>query len=265
MKQYLDLLRLVLENGEPMGDRTGTGTLVIPGHTLVLNLRKGFPLVTTKRIHFKSVAQELLWFLRGETNVQSLRQNGVTIWDEWADENGELGPVYGAQWRKWDAGEGRSIDQIRQLELELELHPSSRRLLVSAWNVGQLEKMALPPCHILFQLIPLGDKVLNMVMFQRSVDAFLGLPFNIASYALLLVMFAHAHGYTPGTLMMFLGNVHLYRNHLEQAALQLERQPLALPTLAIRGRQTSVLSIGYEDIVLTGYDPHPSIKAPISV
>lgn len=264
MQPYLDLLRRVRDDGVVRGDRTGTGTKSLFGAQLRVDLGAGFPLLTTKRIHWKSVVHELLWFLRGETNVASLRESGVTIWDEWADEDGELGPVYGYQWRSWPAPDGRRIDQIaRAIEL-LRSDPESRRIVVSAWNVADLDAMALQPCHVLFQLY-VADGRLSCGLYQRSADLFLGLPFNLASYALLTTMLAQVTGLRPGDLVLSLGDVHLYRNHLEQADLQLARDPRPLPRLVVDPSIREIDGFRFEHFALEAYDPHPRIPAPIAV
>jgi thymidylate synthase len=263
MRQYLDLLCAIRERGVKKGDRTGTGTLSIFGYQMRFDLREGFPLVTTKRLHVRSIIHELLWFLRGETNVAYLRENGVTIWDEWADEHGELGPVYGAQWRRWRTAENTHVDQLeRALEL-IRKDPDSRRIIVSAWNVGELERMALAPCHALFQFHVAGGR-LSCQLYQRSADVFLGVPFNIASYALLVHLMAQHTDLEPGELVWTGGDCHLYLNHLAQADRQLTREPRPLPRLDIR-RSTSLFDYRYEDFELVGYAPHESIKAPIAV
>ena len=264
MQPYLDLLRNVLDHGVEKSDRTGTGTRSIFGWQLRFDLESGFPAVTTKKLHFKSIVHELLWFLRGETNVQSLREAGVTIWDEWADAAGDLGPVYGAQWRSWPAADGRRIDQIARLLEELRTTPHSRRLLVCAWNVGELDKMALQPCHVLFQVAVQDDR-LSLQVYQRSADVFLGLPFNIASYALLACMLAQTAGYRPGELVHTLGDAHLYLNHLEQAQLQLSRAPLPPPKLWLRPDVRDLFAFRYDDIEIRDYRSHPAIKAPVAV
>ncbi len=264
MKQYLDLMSHVLENGHKKEDRTGTGTLSVFGYQMRFDLQEGFPLLTTKKMHLRSIIHELLWFLRGDTNTAYLKENGVSIWDEWADENGELGPVYGYQWRSWPTRDGRSIDQIAQVVEQIKRNPDSRRHIVSAWNVADIEKMALPPCHLLFQFYVAGER-LSCHMFQRSGDFFLGVPFNIASYALLTMMMAQVTGYKPGEFVHTLGDAHLYLNHLEQARLQLTREPLRLPTMKINPSVTDILRFKYQDFLLEGYESHPHIKAPIAV
>jgi thymidylate synthase len=264
MRQYLDLLRHVLDNGAFKGDRTGTGTHAVFGWQMRFDLAQGFPLLTTKKLHLKSIVHELLWFLRGETNVRYLREHGVTIWDEWADENGELGPVYGVQWRAWAAADGREIDQItRAIEL-IKRDPDSRRIIVNAWNVGELEKMALTPCHALFQFYVANGR-LSCQLYQRSADIFLGVPFNIASYALLTHMVAEQCGLQPGEFIWTGGDCHLYVNHFEQARTQLAREPLPLPRLLIKRRPDSIFDYAFDDFEFTGYQAHPGIKAPIAV
>jgi thymidylate synthase len=264
MQQYLDLMRHVLETGARKEDRTGTGTLSIFGHQARYDLSKGFPLLTTKKLHLRSIIHELLWFLRGDTNIRYLKDNGVSIWDEWADENGELGPIYGYQWRSWPAPDGRHIDQISQILKQIRETPDSRRIIVSAWNVADLERMKLPPCHAFFQFY-VADGRLSCQLYQRSADIFLGVPFNIASYALLTMMIAQATGLKPGDFVHTLGDSHLYLNHLEQARLQLEREPRPLPTLLINPDRTSLFDFVFEDFTLINYDPHPHIKAQVAV
>jgi thymidylate synthase len=264
MRQYLDLLRLTLEQGSTKTDRTGTGTRAVFGHQMRFDLRAGFPLVTTKKLHLKSMVHELLWFLRGESNVAYLREHGVTIWDEWADASGELGPVYGVQWRRWRAADGRTIDQIAAAAELLRRDPHSRRIVVSAWNVGELEQMALTPCHALFQFY-VADGRLSCQLYQRSADVFLGVPFNIASYALLTHMMAHQANLEIGEFIWTGGDCHLYSNHLEQARLQLGRAPLPAPRLVIRRRPTSIFDYAFEDFEFHGYEAHPAIRAPIAV
>jgi thymidylate synthase len=264
MQTYLDLLRRVRDQGVVKEDRTGTGTRSLFGHQLRCDLAEGFPLLTTKKVHWKSVAEELLWFLRGESNVFSLRQAGVSIWDEWADEDGELGPVYGVQWRSWPNSSGPSIDQLGQVLAEIKSKPDSRRLIVSAWNVAEIPKMALPPCHLLYQFYVAEGK-LSLQVYQRSADIFLGLPFNIASYALLLAMVAQVSNLERGELVMSLGDVHLYSNHLEQAELQLSREPKPLPELRLDPSVESMWDFRFEHLKLEGYDPHPRIAAPVAV
>jgi thymidylate synthase len=264
MKTYLDLLRHVREHGVRKGDRTGTGTLSVFGPQMRFDLAKGFPLLTTKKIHMKSVIHELLWFLKGSTNVAYLRENGVTIWDEWADARGELGPVYGYQWRSWPAPDGRHIDQISEVISQIKANPDSRRLVVSAWNVADIPKMALAPCHALFQFY-VAEGRLSCQLYQRSADMFLGVPFNIASYALLTLMVAQVTGLKPGELVHTLGDAHLYLNHLEQADEQLARTPRPLPVMKLDPSVKDIFGFRYEDFSLEGYDPHPAIRAPIAV
>jgi thymidylate synthase len=264
MKQYLDLMRQIRQHGARKEDRTGTGTLSLFAPQLRFDLREGFPLVTTKKIHIKSVVYELLWFLRGETNVGWLREHGVTIWDEWADARGELGPVYGKQWRSWLAPDGRTIDQIAQAVEQLQRSPDSRRIMVSAWNVGELEQMKLMPCHALFQFY-VADGRLSCQLYQRSADLFLGVPFNIASYALLTHMFAQQCDLEPGEFIWTGGDTHLYLNHLEQADLQLSRTPLPLPQLRLRRRPPTIFDYEYEDFEFVNYQHHGAIKAPVAV
>src|SRR5436190_23817336 len=264
MHIYLDLLRHVLEHGARKEDRTGTGTLSVFGYQMRFNLAERFPLLTTKKVHTKSVIHELLWFLQGSTNVAYLRANGVTIWDEWADERGELGPVYGYQWRSWPTPDGRHIDQVIEVVEQIRRNPSSRRLMVSAWNVADIGKMALAPCHALFQFY-VADGRLSCQLYQRSADVFLGVPFNIASYALLTLMVAQVTGLKPGEFVHTLGDAHLYLNHLEQADEQLARLPRPLPVMRLNPAVKDLFSFRYEDFTLEGYDPHPAIKAPIAV
>ncbi len=264
MKQYLDLMRQVREHGVRKEDRTGTGTLSLFGHQMRFDLGGGFPLVTTKKLHLTSIIHELLWFLHGETNVQYLRENGVSIWDEWADEAGELGPIYGYQWRFWPASDSRHIDQISKVMDQLKRDPDSRRIIVSAWNVADLDKMALAPCHTMFQLW-VADGRLSCQLYQRSADVFLGVPFNIASYALLTHMFAHQAGYEPGDFIWTGGDCHLYLNHLEQADLQLERDPYPPPQLIIKRKPSSIFDYRFEDFEVSGYQSHPHIKAAVAV
>jgi len=264
MKQYLELLRHVLEHGQPKADRTGTGTLSVFGHQSRYGLAAGFPLVTTKKLHLKSIIHELLWFLRGETNVRSLQAAGVRIWDEWADERGDLGPIYGSQWRSWPAPDGSQIDQLSQVVDEIRTTPDSRRLIVSAWNVAELDRMALAPCHTLFQFY-VADGRLSCQLYQRSADLFLGVPFNIASYSLLTMMIAQVTGLTPGEFIHTLGDAHIYQNHLEQVRLQLSRDPRPLPTMRLNPDVRSLFDFRYEDFTLEGYDPHPHIRAPVAV
>ncbi len=264
MKQYLNLLQRIVDEGVRKDDRTGTGTLSVFGHQMRFPLGNGFPLVTTKRLHLKSIIHELLWFLRGETNVAYLNEHKVTIWDEWADEDGELGPVYGAQWRSWRAAGGREIDQIREVLGSIRDNPNSRRHIVSAWNVGELEKMALPPCPTLFQFYVAQGR-LSCQLYQRSADVFLGVPFNIASYSLLTLMIAQVSELKPGDFVHTLGDAHLYLNHLEQAREQLTREPRALPRMTLNPAVTDLFAFRYEDFALTDYDPHPHIQAAVSV
>ncbi len=264
MQQYLDLMRHILAHGVTKADRTGTGTRSIFGYQMRFDLAEGFPLLTTKKLHVKSIIHELLWFIRGETNVRSLQQAGVRIWDEWADEDGNLGPVYGAQWRSWRTADGRTIDQLTWVLDEIKRNPNSRRLIVSAWNVGELDKMALPPCHVLFQFY-VADGRLSCQLYQRSVDVFLGLPFNIASYALLTMMIAQVSGLAPGEFIHTSGDAHLYLNHLAQAELQLTRTPRPLPQMRLNPAVRSLFDFRYEDFQLIGYDPYPHIKAEVSV
>ena len=264
MRQYLDLLRHVRDNGAERSDRTGTGTRSVFGYQMRFDLREGFPLVTTKKTHLRSIIYELLWFLSGSTNVRFLQENKVSIWDEWADENGELGPVYGSQWRSWPAADGRHIDQISQVIESLRRNPDSRRHIVSAWNVGEIEKMKLPPCHALFQFyVAKGE--LSCQLYQRSADVFLGVPFNIASYALLTMMVAQVTGLKAAEFIHTLGDAHLYLNHLEQADTQLSREPRPLPRMTLNPAVHSIFDFKFSDFTLDSYDPHPSIKAPIAV
>ncbi|HEV8660818.1 MAG TPA: thymidylate synthase [Thermoanaerobaculia bacterium] len=264
MQQYLSLVRHILDHGTRKADRTGTGTLSVFGHQMRFDLNAGFPLLTTKKLHLRSIIYELLWFLRGETNVRYLQENKVTIWDEWADATGELGPIYGYQWRSWPTSDGQHIDQIRQVIDQIRRNPDSRRLIVSAWNVGDLDKMALAPCHALFQFY-VGDGRLSCQLYQRSADVFLGVPFNIASYALLTMMVAQASDLRPGDFVHTLGDAHLYTNHLDQARLQLEREPRPLPSMKLNPEVKSIFDFRFGDFTLENYDPHPSIKAPIAV
>jgi thymidylate synthase len=264
VRQYLDLLRTVREHGARKDDRTGTGTLSIFGHQMRFDLEAGFPLLTTKKLHVRSIIYELLWFLRGDTNVAYLHDNNVTIWDEWADANGDLGPVYGAQWRSWSAADGREIDQIQRVIELLRTDPDSRRIIVSAWNVGELERMALSPCHALFQFY-VADSRLSCQLYQRSADIFLGVPFNIASYALLTHLVAHQTGLGVGEFIWTGGDCHLYLNHIDAADAQLEREPLPLPALRIHRRPASIFGYEYEDLEILGYAAHPSISARIAV
>ena len=264
MKQYLDLLRHILDDGVEKSDRTGTGTISTFGYQMRFNLEDGFPLVTTKKLHLKSIIHELLWFLRGDTNVRYLQENGVRIWNEWADENGDLGPVYGAQWRSWPAADGSTIDQIAAAVDDIRHNPDSRRIIVSAWNVADLPRMALAPCHLLFQFY-VADERLSLQLYQRSADTFLGVPFNIASYALLLMMTAQVTGLRPGEFIHTLGDAHIYKNHIEQARLQLTRDPRPLPRMILNPAVRELSDFTYDDFTLEGYDPHPHIKATVSV
>lgn len=264
MKQYLDLMQKVLDEGTPKADRTGTGTLSIFGHQMRFNLQEGFPLVTTKRCHLRSIIHELLWFLKGETNIAYLSENNVSIWDEWADENGDLGPVYGKQWRAWGAADGKQIDQLTNVVNQLKSDPNSRRIIVSAWNVGELDQMALAPCHAFFQFY-VADGKLSCQLYQRSCDVFLGLPFNIASYALLVHMMAQQCSLEVGDFVWTGGDTHLYSNHMEQTLLQLSREPRALPKLIIKRKPASLFDYNFEDFEIEGYDPHPAIKAPVAI
>jgi thymidylate synthase len=264
MRQYLDLLADVMKNGTDRPDRTGTGTRSVFGRQLRFDLSRGFPLVTTKKVHLKSVIYELLWFLRGGTNIRWLQERGVRIWDEWADENGDLGPVYGSQWRSWPDGRGGTIDQISNLVQSIKTRPDSRRHIVTAWNPAEVDDMALPPCHCLFQFYVAEGK-LSCQLYQRSGDVFLGVPFNIASYALLTHMMAQVTGLQPGEFIHSFGDVHLYANHFEQAREQLRREPRPLPRVTLNPDRTSIFDFQYEDFLVTGYDPHPAIKAPVAV
>jgi thymidylate synthase len=264
MKQYLDLLQYILDHGSEKGDRTGTGTLSVFGYQMRFNLNDGFPLLTTKKLHVKSIIYELLWFLKGETNVRYLREHGVTIWDEWADEFGELGPIYGSQWRAWQTSDGRVIDQISQVVDQIKRNPDSRRLIVTAWNPGEVDKMALPPCHALFQFYVANGR-LSCQLYQRSADVFLGVPFNIASYTLLTMMVARVCGLGLGDFVHTLGDAHLYNNHLDKARLQLTRTPYPLPQLLIHSTVGSIFEFHYNDFELSNYQSHPSIKAEIAV
>ncbi|WP_260292204.1 thymidylate synthase [Sedimenticola hydrogenitrophicus] len=264
MRQYLDLMRHVLENGTRKEDRTGTGTLSLFGYQMRFDLSQGFPLVTTKKLHLRSIIHELLWFLKGETNIRYLKENGVRIWDEWADENGDLGPVYGAQWRSWPTREGGRIDQIAQLVEQIRHNPDSRRLLVTAWNPAEVERMALPPCHCLFQFY-VAEGRLSCQLYQRSADIFLGVPFNIASYALLTLMIAQVTGLEPGEFVHTFGDAHLYANHLEQVATQLAREPFPLPCIRLNPAVDSLFDFVYDDFTLEQYQCHPHIKAPVAV
>jgi thymidylate synthase len=264
MVQYLDLLRLVLEHGRHKADRTGTGTYAVFGAQARFDLQTGFPLLTTKKLHLRSIVHELLWFLKGDTNVGYLREHGVTIWDEWADANGDLGRIYGAQWCDWRTSDGRSIHQIDEVIDQIRTNPDSRRLIVCAWNVGELDQMALPPCHTLFQFF-VQEGALSCQLYQRSADLFLGVPFNVASYALLTMMVAQVCGLHPGTFVHTFGDLHLYRNHLAQAKLQLSREPRELPRMRLNPAVTNIHEFKFEDFELVGYNPHPAIKAPIAV
>lgn len=264
MKQYHDLLRHISTSGKKKKDRTGVGTISTFGYQMRFNLQEGFPLITTKKIHLKSVIYELLWFLRGETNIQYLKDRGVTIWDEWADERGELGPVYGKQWRSWEAPNGRTIDQIASLIKRIRENPDDRRLIVSAWNVAEVEEMKLPPCHCLFQFY-VREGELSCQLYQRSADAFLGIPFNIASYALLTMMMAQVTGLKPAEFVHTFGDVHIYLNHLDQVKLQLSREPRPLPTMIINPKAKDIFSFQYEDFQIENYNPWPAIKAPVAV
>ncbi len=264
MQQYLDLMQKILDEGVDRGDRTGTGTRSVFGHQMRFDLEAGFPVVTTKKLHLRSIIHELLWFLAGDTNIRYLKENGVRIWDDWADENGDLGPVYGYQWRSWPAPDGRSIDQIANLLTMIRTSPESRRLIVSAWNPALVDEMALPPCHALFQFY-VADGRLSCQLYQRSADVFLGVPFNIASYALLTMMVAQVTGLRPGDFVHTLGDAHLYSNHFDQAREQLTRAPGPLPEMKINPDVSDLFAFRYEDFELTGYDPHPHIAAPIAV
>ena len=264
MRQYLDLVERIVRSGAEKGDRTGTGTLSIFGYQMRFDLAEGFPLVTTKKVHLKSIIHELLWFLAGDTNIEYLNRHGVTIWNEWADERGDLGPVYGQQWRSWPAPDGRTIDQISDVVSIIRRNPDSRRLIVSAWNPADVDKMALPPCHCLFQFY-VAEGRLSCQLYQRSADVFLGVPFNVASYALLTLMVAQVTRLEPGEFIHTFGDAHLYANHLEQARLQLSRAPRALPRMTLNPAVTDLLAFRYEDFVLEGYDPHPRIAAEVAV
>jgi thymidylate synthase len=264
MQQYLDLLARVHRHGTERGDRTGTGTLSVFGHQMRFDLADGFPMLTTKKLHLKSIAHELLWFLSGDTNIRYLKENGVSIWDEWADSEGELGPVYGKQWRRWETPDGRVIDQIANLVEMIRRNPESRRLIVSAWNVAEVDSMALPPCHCLFQFY-VAEGRLSCQLYQRSADVFLGVPFNIASYALLTQMMAQVTGLKPGEFIHSFGDAHLYLNHLDQADLQLTRRPMALPEMRINPDVKDIFGFRYEDFELVGYEAQPHIKAPVAV
>lgn len=264
MKQYLDLMQHILDKGVKKEDRTGTGTLSIFGHQMRFNLADGFPLVTTKKVHLKSIIHELLWFLKGDTNISYLKENGVSIWDEWADAQGNLGPVYGSQWRSWPTPDGRHIDQISQVVNQLKNNPDSRRIIVSAWNVAEIENMKLPPCHAFYQFYVAEGK-LSCQLYQRSADVFLGVPFNIASYALLVLMMAQVTDLEPGEFIWTGGDTHLYLNHLEQAQKQLQREPRALPQMKLNTDVKDIFGFTFEDFELVNYDPHPGIKAPVAV
>ena len=264
MRQYLDLLQHIIDHGLEKSDRTGTGTRSVFGYQMRFDLAEGFPLLTTKKLHLKSIAHELLWFLRGETNIKSLNDHGVTIWDEWADEQGELGPVYGSQWRSWPTPDGGHVEQISELVEQIQTNTDSRRLIVSAWNVADVPNMALPPCHLLFQFYVAQGR-LSCQLYQRSADVFLGVPFNIASYALLTMMVAQATGLEPGEFIHTFGDVHLYNNHLEQAQQQLTREPRTLPTMRLNPAVRSIFDFQFDDFRLENYHPHPHIKAPVAV
>ena len=264
MKQYLDLLQHVLSNGNTKSDRTGTGTQSVFGYQMRFDLNEGFPLLTTKKLHLRSIIYELLWFLKGDTNIKYLHDHKVSIWDEWADENGDLGPIYGKQWRSWATADGKPIDQITQLIEQIKTNPDSRRLLVCAWNVGEIDKMALPPCHILFQFY-VADGKLSCQLYQRSADIFLGVPFNIASYALFTMMIAQSCGLKYGEFIHTLGDAHIYSNHIEQVNLQLNRDPRKLPTMKLNPEKTNIFEFDYEDFQLEGYDPHPHIRGEVAV
>jgi len=264
MRPYLDLMQHVLTHGTQKSDRTGTGTVSVFGYQMRFNLQDGFPLVTTKKCHLKSIIHELLWFLQGDTNTRYLKENGVSIWDEWADAQGNLGPVYGKQWRSWATADGRVVDQIAEVVEQIKKNPDSRRLIVSAWNVGELDKMALAPCHAFFQFY-VADGKLSCQLYQRSADIFLGVPFNIASYALLTLMMAQVCGLKPGDFVHTFGDAHLYLNHMEQTRLQLSREPRPLPTLRINPEVKNIFAFKFEDFTLEDYDPHPAIKAPVAV
>jgi thymidylate synthase len=264
MKQYLDLMKHVLENGTQKHDRTGTGTISVFGYQMRFNLQDGFPLITSKKVHLRSIIHELIWFLQGDTNIKYLKDNKVSIWDEWADENGDLGPVYGYQWRSWPTPDGRHIDQITLVVNQLKNNPDSRRIIVSAWNVAEIEKMALPPCHSFFQFY-VADGKLSCQLYQRSADIFLGVPFNIASYALLTLMMAQVCGLQPGDFVHTFGDAHLYNNHLEQTQLQLSREPKPLPKMILNPNVKDIFDFTFEDFTLENYEPHPHIKAPVAV
>ena len=264
MRAYLDLMQHVLDHGTKKSDRTGTGTVSVFGYQMRFDLSQGFPLVTTKKCHMKSIVHELLWFLQGDTNIKYLKDNGVKIWDEWADENGNLGPVYGKQWRSWMTVDGRVVDQISEVIAQIKKNPDSRRLIVSAWNVGELDKMALAPCHAFFQFY-VADGKLSCQLYQRSADIFLGVPFNIASYALLTLMVAQVCGLKPGDFVHTFGDAHLYSNHMEQTQLQLSREPRPLPAMKVNPAVNDIFAFKFEDFTLEGYDPHPPIKAPVAI
>jgi thymidylate synthase len=264
MQQYLDLMRHVRENGAIRDDRTGTGTRSVFGYQMRFDLQQGFPLVTTKKLHLKSIIHELLWFLNGDTNIAYLNEHGVRIWDEWADDNGDLGPVYGHQWRSWPTRDGRHVDQIARLIEEIRTNPNSRRLIVSAWNVADVDQMALPPCHCMFQFY-VADGKLSCQLYQRSADIFLGVPFNIASYALLTLMIAHVTGYEAGEFIHSFGDAHLYANHMDQADLQLARAPAALPTMTLNADVGDIFGFSFDDFTLENYQPQPHISAPVAV
>lgn len=264
MKAYLDLLKHVLETGHYKSDRTGTGTYSVFGYQMRFDLTQGFPLLTTKKLHLRSIIYELLWFIKGDTNIQYLKNKGVSIWDEWADENGDLGPVYGKQWRRWESADGQFIDQLDNVISQIKNTPDSRRMIVCAWNPGEVDVMALPPCHVLFQFY-VSDGVLSCQLYQRSADIFLGVPFNIASYALLTMMIAQVCHLKVGEFIHTLGDAHIYSNHLEQAKLQLSREPKALPRMTLNSEIKKIEDFRYEDFVLTDYDPHPHIKADVAI
>lgn len=264
MEQYLQLCEHVLQNGSPKSDRTGTGTISVFGYQMRFDLEKGFPIVTTKKLHMRSIIHELLWFLKGDTNIRYLQENGVRIWNEWADENGDLGPVYGKQWRSWEGANGKSVDQITEVVEQIKTNPNSRRLIVNAWNVAEIEEMALAPCHCLFQFY-VNDGKLSCQLYQRSADIFLGVPFNISSYALLTMMIAQVCRLKPGEFIHTFGDAHLYSNHIEQTKLQLTRKPKQLPTMHINPEVTDLFAFTYDDFELKHYDPHPHIKAEVSV